>query len=52
MFDALREACAAAIEEADAVSYAAGGELAEALDDLTRAANDVLNILMADEGEA
>jgi len=48
MFDELKAAVTAAIEEAAAVSYTAGGELAEALDELTRAGNDVLNILTYD----
>jgi len=51
MFDELKRRVEAAIEEAANVSYAAGSELAEALDDLTRAGNDIINILVAEGSE-
>lgn len=46
MFDELRCLVQRLIEEADAVSYAAGYDLACALDDMTRSGNDVINILI------
>jgi len=39
------------MESAEDVSYAVGGELAQSLDDLTRSGNDILNIIISDEGE-